>query len=91
MIIAAKKLAGQNSAYRHRNMKGAFGNEGALPFTRKERFPVSERNVASPSWKRGHQQSAVHSSGEILKTLYFSKHARVEPIKLLRLEGQLIA
>ena len=32
MIIPAKKLAGQNSAYRHRNMKGAFGNEGALRF-----------------------------------------------------------
>jgi hypothetical protein len=30
MIIPAKKLAAQNSAYRHRNMKGAFGNEGAL-------------------------------------------------------------
>jgi hypothetical protein len=32
MIILAEKLAGQNSAYRHRNMKGAFGNEGALRF-----------------------------------------------------------
>ena len=31
MIILAGKSAGQNSAYRHRNMKGAFGNEGALP------------------------------------------------------------
>ena len=34
MIIAAEKLAAQNSAYRHRNMKGAFGNEGALRFYR---------------------------------------------------------
>jgi hypothetical protein len=33
MIILAEKLAGQNSAYRHQNMKGAFGNEGALRFT----------------------------------------------------------
>jgi len=32
MIIAAEKSAGQNSAYRHQNMKGAFGNEGALRF-----------------------------------------------------------
>ena len=32
MIIPAKKLAGQNSAYRHRKMKGVFGNEGALRF-----------------------------------------------------------
>ena len=32
MIIAAEKSAGQNSAYRHLNMKGAFGNEGALRF-----------------------------------------------------------
>jgi hypothetical protein len=32
MIIPAEKLAGQNSAYRHQNMKGAFGNEGALRF-----------------------------------------------------------
>jgi len=30
MIIPAEKLAGQNSAYRHQDMKGAFGNEGAL-------------------------------------------------------------
>ena len=37
MIIPAEKLAGQNSAYRHRNMKGAFGNEGALlPFARQQ-------------------------------------------------------
>jgi hypothetical protein len=32
MIIPAEKSAEQNSAYRHRNMKGAFGNEGALRF-----------------------------------------------------------
>jgi hypothetical protein len=32
MIIAPKKFGGQNSAYRHLNMKGAFGNEGALRF-----------------------------------------------------------
>src|SRR5437588_3880932 len=28
MIIAAEKSAGQNSAYRHLNMKGAFGKRG---------------------------------------------------------------
>ena len=28
----ASKVPGQNSAYRHRNMEGAFGNEGALRF-----------------------------------------------------------
>jgi len=32
MIIAVAAATGQNSAYRHLNMKGAFGNEGALPF-----------------------------------------------------------
>ena len=32
MIIPVEKSAGQNSAYRHRNMEGAFGNEGALRF-----------------------------------------------------------
>ena len=32
MIITVEKSAGQNSAYRHRNMEGAFGNEGALRF-----------------------------------------------------------
>ena len=32
MIIQAEKSAGQNSAYRHLNMKGVFGNEGALRF-----------------------------------------------------------
>jgi hypothetical protein len=32
MIIAVEKSAGQNSAYRHLNMKGAFGNGGALRF-----------------------------------------------------------
>jgi hypothetical protein len=32
MIIAPEKFGGQNSAYRHLNMKGAFGNEGALRF-----------------------------------------------------------
>jgi hypothetical protein len=31
MIIPAEKLAGQNSAYAIKTMKGAFGNEGALP------------------------------------------------------------
>jgi hypothetical protein len=35
MIILSPKGFGdgQNSAYRHQNMKGAFGNEGALPFS----------------------------------------------------------
>jgi hypothetical protein len=32
MIIISKKFGRQNSAYRHLNMKGAFGNEGALRF-----------------------------------------------------------
>jgi hypothetical protein len=32
MIIPPEKSGRQNSAYRHLNMKGAFGNEGALPF-----------------------------------------------------------
>ncbi len=32
MIITPKKFGGQNSAYRHLNMRGAFGNEGALRF-----------------------------------------------------------
>ena len=32
MIILVEKSARQNSAYRHLNMKGAFGNEGALRF-----------------------------------------------------------
>jgi hypothetical protein len=30
MIIAVEQSAEQNSAYRHQ-MKGVFGNEGALP------------------------------------------------------------
>jgi Novel STAND NTPase 3/Restriction endonuclease len=33
MIIVPKKFGRQNSAYRHLNMRGAFGNEGALPFS----------------------------------------------------------
>jgi hypothetical protein len=32
MIIPVATATGQNSAYRYRNMKGAFGNEGALRF-----------------------------------------------------------
>ena len=32
MIIGPKKFGRQNSAYRHLNMKGAFGNGGALRF-----------------------------------------------------------
>src|SRR5438105_1380393 len=32
MIIVPEKFGRQNSAYRHLNMKGAFGNEGALRF-----------------------------------------------------------
>jgi hypothetical protein len=32
MIILVATATGQNSAYRHQNMKGAFGNEGALRF-----------------------------------------------------------
>ena len=32
MIIVPKKFGRQNSAYRHLNMKGVFGNEGALRF-----------------------------------------------------------
>jgi hypothetical protein len=32
MIIPVATATAQNSAYRHRNMKGAFGNEGALRF-----------------------------------------------------------
>ena len=33
MIIPAEKSAGQNSAYSHLNMKGAFGSEGAFRFS----------------------------------------------------------
>ena len=32
MIIRVEKSVRQNSAYRHHNMKGAFGNEGAFLF-----------------------------------------------------------
>jgi hypothetical protein len=32
MIIIPSQDGKQNSAYRHQQMKGAFGNEGALPF-----------------------------------------------------------
>jgi hypothetical protein len=32
MIILFASANGQNSAYRHLHMKGAFGNEGALLF-----------------------------------------------------------
>ena len=32
MIIPSATADGQNSAYRHLNMKGAFGNGGALRF-----------------------------------------------------------
>jgi hypothetical protein len=32
MIIRPEKSGGQNSAYRHLKMKGAFGNEGVLRF-----------------------------------------------------------
>ena len=46
MIIPVEKLAGQNSAYRHRNMKGAFGNEGALRFTCSKRL----RNDSGHAW-----------------------------------------
>ena len=51
MIIAAEKSAGQNSAYRHLNMKGAFGNEGALRF-HIELSPGGSRvsDIASGPW-----------------------------------------
>jgi len=32
LSILLAKVLGQNSAYRHQNMKGAFGNEGAFRF-----------------------------------------------------------
>lgn len=39
MIIAAERSGGQNSAYRHLNMKGAFGDESALRFLRRQSRP----------------------------------------------------
>jgi hypothetical protein len=36
MIIPPEKSGRQNSAYRHLNMKGVFGNEGALHFLRRQ-------------------------------------------------------
>jgi len=43
MIIAPKKFGRQNSAYRHRNMKGAFGNESALRFSRSTSLDLTTR------------------------------------------------
>jgi hypothetical protein len=45
MIIVPKKFGRQNSAYRHLNMKGAFGNEGALRF-----FLCSFHGDCSDGW-----------------------------------------
>jgi hypothetical protein len=39
MIIPPEKSGRQNSAYRHLNMKGAFRNEGALRFLRRQSQP----------------------------------------------------
>jgi hypothetical protein len=39
MIIPPEKSGRQNSAYRHLNMKGVFGNEGALHFLRRQSQP----------------------------------------------------
>jgi hypothetical protein len=39
MIIPPEKSGRQNSAYRHLDMKGAFGNEGALRFLRRQSQP----------------------------------------------------
>src|SRR2546430_781897 len=49
MIIPAEKSAGQNSAYRHRNMKGAFGNEGALRFSSGCRKSIPKTATSSTS------------------------------------------
>ena len=47
MIIAVAAATGQNSAYRHLNMKGAFGNEGALRFS----YDSAERTRSMKVWK----------------------------------------
>jgi hypothetical protein len=39
MIIPPEKSGRQNSAYRHLDMKGVFGNEGALHFLRRQSQP----------------------------------------------------
>jgi len=52
MIIAAEKLAAQNSAYRHRNMKGAFGNEGALRFYNS----IAGERARTPAANSGHRR-----------------------------------
>ena len=51
MIILAEKLAGQNSAYRHRNMKGAFGNEGALLLLRCAcQHTIPDETISGHGW-----------------------------------------
>ncbi len=39
MIILPEKSGRQNSAYRHLDIKGAFGNEGALRLLRRQSQP----------------------------------------------------
>jgi hypothetical protein len=46
MIIPPALAGGQNSAYRHHHMKGAFGNEGAL------RFLPRPEGSSSARWRR---------------------------------------
>src|SRR5712675_3215981 len=57
MIIAPEKFGGQNSAYRHLNMKGAFGNEGALRFSMLGGHPNTRADIPQlllfrrPCWR----------------------------------------
>ena len=61
MIIPAEKLADRIRLIAIENMKGAFGNEGALL-----RFSGSNPSFASKRTfaERGHSPAAVQSSGQ---------------------------
>src|SRR5439155_27165651 len=81
MIISAEKSAGQNPAYRHRNMKGAFGNEGALRFSSGCRKSIPKTATASTSsrclansWARV-LRSSINSSNWIERSPLVEFHS----------------
>jgi hypothetical protein len=57
MIILSATADGQNSAYRHLNMKGAFGNEGALRFLGMDRR-AEFSNCGIGRWPMSHRLAA---------------------------------
>src|ERR1043165_412123 len=69
MVIVPKKFGKQNSAYRHLNMKGAFGNEGALRFLSLA-VVISHRITARDEAKGERGRKSERGKEEHLKRRY---------------------